>query len=146
MKTKEQIIAEMQHDPHWKIPDADKLGFYGDEIVKGETAKFTREVERRLKIQHSREARELHKKSNPLYFVTDFLNAERKKYEQHYEQDIHGQENWKSFENMQKIDFVLKMLYDLESELTNKHKNVQAEVEKKTEETVAEMLNQIRKV
>lgn len=140
MKSKEEIIREMQHDPHWEIPDPDKLGFYGSEIAKGETAKFAREVDRRLKIQHSREAQELHKRSNQLYFVIDFLNAERKKYEQHYEQDIHGQENWKSFENMQKIDFVLKMIYNLESELTDKHRNVQAEMEKKTEEMIAEVL------
>ena len=93
MKSKEQIIAEMQHDPYWKIPDEDKLGFYKNEIVEKQTKKFVGEVDRRMKIQSSRETREFNERTNQLDFVVDFLYSKRKEYEKHYQEDIHGSEN-----------------------------------------------------
>ena len=47
---------------------------------------------------------------------------------------------------MEKIDFVMGLLHDLEAELREKHLNVQREVEKKTEELVSEVLKQKRDV
>ena len=139
MKTKEKIIEEMMQDSHWKIPDPEGLGMYGKEIVEKEKEKFDREVSRRMKIQSTKEMKEYNKKSNQLYFVIDYLNEERRKYEKHYEENIHGLENWKSFEKMNKIDFVLRMLYLLSTELTDAHRNIQEEMDKKT----AELLKQL---
>ena len=136
MKTKEKIIEEMMQDSHWKIPDPEGLGIYGKEIVEKEREKFNKEVSRRLKIQQVRERNEYHKKSNQLYFVIDFLNDERDKLREHYEEDIHGIENWKSFEKMEKIDFVLPMLYALLNKLSDSHRNVQKEMDRKTEEVL----------
>ena len=139
MKTKEKIIKELMQDSHWKIPDPEGLGMYGKEIVEKEKEKFDREVSRRMKIQSTKEMKEYNKKSNQLYFVIDYLNEERRKYEKHYEENIHGLENWKSFEKMNKIDFVLRMLYLLSTELTDAHRNIQEEMDKKT----AELLKQL---
>ncbi len=140
MKTKEEIIEEMMHDPHWKIPDPEGLGFYANKIVEREREKFDREVSRRLKIQRTKAMNEYDKKSNQLYFVLDFLNKERKKYEKHYEENIHGLENWKSFEKMEKIDFVINMLYLLSTDLTDSHRNIQAEIQAEMNKRIEELL------
>ena len=133
MKTKEQIIEEMKNDPHWKVPDKNGLGIYGNDIVKREQEKFDREVERRIKIQKGKLSRDLknnYKNNNQIFFVIDYLNDRRKEFYEHYQEDIHGKENWKSFENMEKVDFVLKMLYKLSDELRDNRRDIQKEMEK----------------
>lgn len=139
MKTKEEIIEEMKTDSHWKVPEKNGLGIYGNDIVKKEQEKFDREVERRIKIQKGKLSRELknnYKNNNQIFFVIDYLNDRRKEFYEHYQEDIHGKENWKSFENMEKVDFVLKMLYKLSEELTNDHRDIQKEIEKKSDESI----------
>lgn len=140
MKTKEKIIEEMAQDSHWEIPDPESLGIYGNEIVAKEKEKFNREVSRRLKIQQTRERNEYYRKSNQLYFVIGFLNGERNKLREHYEENIHGSENWKSFEKMEKIDFVLSMLYELADKLSDSQRNIQEEMERKTEELIKQSM------
>lgn len=136
MKTEQDIIEEMKKDPHWKLPDPENLGFYGNDIVEDEAKKFMAEVKRRLKIQKTKELETYRRKTNQFYFVTHYLDEERKKLMKHYREDIHGRENFKSFEKAESLGYALNLLYAMNDKLQKKHTNVLDIVDKEVQRMI----------
>ena len=123
MKTEEEIIEKMKKDSHWRLPDPKDLGMHSDEILEKESQKFMAEVRRRVRIQETQERNAFEKKNSQIYIVLRYLDEERKKLMTHYNQDIHGKENWKSFEKAESITYVRDLLLKFDERLLKNHKN-----------------------
>ena len=54
----------------------------------------------------------------------------------HYNQDIHGAENWKSFEKAESITYVRDLLLKFDEKLLRDHKNVVNEYNKLIDTTI----------
>ena len=136
MKTEEEIIEEMKKDSHWKLPDSTNLGMDSDKILEKESQKFMAEVRRRMKIQETQERKAFEQKNSQIYIVMRYLDEERKKLMTHYNQDIHGRENWKSFEKAESITYVRDLLLKFDEKLLRDHKNVVNEYNKLIDTTI----------
>ena len=132
MKTEEEIIEKMKKDTHWRLPNPEDFGMNGDEILKRESLKFMAEVRRRMKIQETHERNEFEKKNSQIYIVLRYLDEERKKLMKHYNQDIHGKENWKSFEKAESITYVSDILLKFDERLIRNQINPVNEYNKLT--------------
>ena len=104
MKTKEQIVEDLENVVHWNY------------LKEAFPDRFEKEVERRVKISNYQVQRHFNQVADPLYEVREFLWKKRKEYQDFYERDIHGRENNKALDKVISIDFVLELL----SELHNK--------------------------
>lgn len=124
MKTESEIIEEMRKDPHWRLPDPKDLGMDGDEILESEAKKFVKEVKRRLKIQSTFILKNTDRETNQLYFAIKCLEEERIKLMKHYEENIHGDENWKSFEKAESIRYAQDILVRTSEKLYKKGKDI----------------------
>ena len=136
MKTEKEIIEEMKKDAHWKLPDPENLGMDGDKILKRESLKFMVEVRRRIKIQDTQERNSFEKKNSQIWIVLRYLDEERKKLMKHYNQDIHGKENWKSFEKAESITYVRDLLLKFDERLLKNHKTTVNEYNKLIDTTI----------
>ena len=116
MKTKNEIMEEMKKDVYWK--DYFDMDSYGIE-------KIQKEINRRLNIQKFAEERSYEKKSNELYFSMHYLQEKKKELLNHYNENIHGKENWNSFEKSESIEYVLKLLGYLSEKINENHIDVQ---------------------
>ena len=136
MKSETEIIAQMQKDPNWRLPDPKDLGIDGNKILEREAKKFMAEVKRRLKIQQTSGLNVTNKETNQLYFAIKCLEEERTKLMKHYEENIHGDENWKSYEKAESIRYAQDILQRTSDRLYRKGKDLQKIVNERTEKNL----------
>ena len=132
MRTEEEIIEEMKKDPHWKLPDPEM----DDRIMKKKARKFMAEVRRRIRIQDAIIRKNFEQKNSQIFTALLYLEEERKQLMKHYNQDIHGKENWKSFEKAESISYVRDLLLKFDERLQKDHRNVVDEYNKRIDATL----------
>ena len=94
------------------------------------------EVKRRLKIQQTSGLNVTNKETNQLYFAIKCLEEEKTKLMKHYKENIHGTENWKSFEKAESIGYAQNILQRTSDRFYRKGKDLQKIVNERTEKNL----------
>lgn len=103
MKTKDDIEQAMLKSSRWRFEYENRPDI------------FDTELQRRVKIHNTLLEKEWSKQGDILYGVRTFLWKKRSHYQSEYQKDIHDRENFKNLDRVESIDFVLRLLEEMEA-------------------------------